>query len=700
VTPVSNLSRVSIYKDTLVIQIDSDNFKLDNRNRFITKDYASKLVGYQWQGYLTMRTPGHTIYSYPAVAESWETNDNQTEWTFTLREGVRFHDGTLCTARDVKYSFAANFLAFYGTGLIGNFTTGGSFYEEYYFNVTYPESDPNGDGLVFSMNGGWWPDQAFMLDAAGHWNLFMLVPEGSNGLYTDDVETIDQKMAEFEENPISTGPYKFSERLEQEHIIFERFDDWFGWGQTVIDNAGNSYAFPSQNEAFKYVKFRTISEFDTAFNELENGGVDLITMQVSNSENISIMNSIVDQAEFDAFIIDTLSGTRLNPNVEGDWPTAFGGPGNYPVSEEWFRKVVSHAINRTKIVENAYWGKAGELDTIYPDWVLEKFPGIDTSDYYDLGYDPLKAINILIYNGYTPLGFTDEIYNRFGYGPFLNETMATTTGHHFRVVATNRSQQTINQALAVQEDLEAVGIYVDVEFLEWSNYLSALREGDEGDQYNQSYVALGIPDPEWYGPSWDFYLGEFGYDYETPQQFAVYMGSYAFFMWYGSTPSVYNADYEKNVAKLLGGNGFQSEFPGGSTDEYPYPEWSANDTQYVEAAEECGRLMSNMLSTIPLTWNRDIYTYNMNLLNFCVDRSGFFHCAYTYWSSNAITTTTTTPTTETTIEPTTATETITTTTTTTTEQTVQTSPGFEISVCMIATMVLLFLFKKKERNFD
>jgi len=40
----------------------------------------------------------------PHVATSWETSDDMLTWTFHLRDDVTFHDGTLLTAADVKYS--------------------------------------------------------------------------------------------------------------------------------------------------------------------------------------------------------------------------------------------------------------------------------------------------------------------------------------------------------------------------------------------------------------------------------------------------------------------------------------------------------------------------------------------------------------------------------------------------------------------
>src|SRR5690606_23510328 len=41
----------------------------------------------------------------PLLATSWEPNEDSTVWTFNLREGVSFHDGTPFNAEAVKFNF-------------------------------------------------------------------------------------------------------------------------------------------------------------------------------------------------------------------------------------------------------------------------------------------------------------------------------------------------------------------------------------------------------------------------------------------------------------------------------------------------------------------------------------------------------------------------------------------------------------------
>ncbi|MET0456090.1 MAG: ABC transporter substrate-binding protein [Mycobacterium sp.] len=53
----------------------------------------------------TLVEPDENLEMRPALAESWETSPDQLTWTFHLRTGVTFHDGSPFTADDVVYSY-------------------------------------------------------------------------------------------------------------------------------------------------------------------------------------------------------------------------------------------------------------------------------------------------------------------------------------------------------------------------------------------------------------------------------------------------------------------------------------------------------------------------------------------------------------------------------------------------------------------
>ncbi len=66
----------------------------DIASAIVVQNIYDSLVGYK---------PG-TAELAPKLAEKWEANENSTIWTFYIRKGVKFHDGTELTADIVKYS--------------------------------------------------------------------------------------------------------------------------------------------------------------------------------------------------------------------------------------------------------------------------------------------------------------------------------------------------------------------------------------------------------------------------------------------------------------------------------------------------------------------------------------------------------------------------------------------------------------------
>jgi peptide/nickel transport system substrate-binding protein len=55
------------------------------------------------RGNLVMGSVGNLFEAAPALASKWDSNDDFTQWIFTIRDGVEWHDGVSFTAKDAKF---------------------------------------------------------------------------------------------------------------------------------------------------------------------------------------------------------------------------------------------------------------------------------------------------------------------------------------------------------------------------------------------------------------------------------------------------------------------------------------------------------------------------------------------------------------------------------------------------------------------
>ncbi|MDO4292899.1 MAG: ABC transporter substrate-binding protein [Eubacteriales bacterium] len=158
-----------------------------------------------------------------AVAESHTISEDGKVYTFTLREGVKFHDGTAVTAQDVKYSLDRCADAGSGAPLVSAFSAIDSInvVDDKTVEIVLKEGDT--DFLPY-------------LTVA-------IIPESNQ---------------DPEGNPIGTGPYKFVSRTPQESIVLQKFDDYWGTPANI-----------------ETVKLQIIANADTIVTSLNGGGVDM-----------------------------------------------------------------------------------------------------------------------------------------------------------------------------------------------------------------------------------------------------------------------------------------------------------------------------------------------------------------------------------------------------------------------------------------
>ncbi|WP_029322238.1 ABC transporter substrate-binding protein [Butyrivibrio sp. AE3004] len=160
----------------------------------------------------------------PALASDYTISDDGKVYTFTLRQGVKFHDGQTVTAEDVKYSIERNAGTDGTDPLISAFSNIESVEIKDESTVVMTLKDANTEFLAY---------MTVAIIPAANEN-----PEG---------------------NPVGTGPYKFVSRSPQENIILTRFDEY--WGEPAF---------------IKDITLKIEANADSIVMDLEGGSIDMI----------------------------------------------------------------------------------------------------------------------------------------------------------------------------------------------------------------------------------------------------------------------------------------------------------------------------------------------------------------------------------------------------------------------------------------
>lgn len=288
----------------------------------------------------------------PALAKSWEINEDGTIYTFHLREGVTFHNGAKLTAKDVKYTIEA---------------------------VKNPDNaSPSKEFLDPISSVEIVDDYTVKLHLSAPYAPLMLAL-GSATLGILPAQLVAEVgMDEFDRKPVGTGPYKFVEWLPDERIVLTKNSDYF-----------------LTTPALDKVVFRPIPKPEVMAAEVESGGVDIAhrllpqdTERLSTSDRVTVMT------------IPGLSNSYIG--------FSYTKP---PFSDLRFRKAVYHAVPFDPAIKGIWKGVGERSYTWIPNGVLPK-----DNEYMQskaLSYDPNKAKALfeeLKNDGVLQNGFEFSIY--------------------------------------------------------------------------------------------------------------------------------------------------------------------------------------------------------------------------------------------------------------------------------------------------
>ncbi len=173
---------------------------------------------------------GDGIELVPGLATSWE-QVSPTEWDFAIRQGVKFHDGTVMTVADVVFSINNTYgdgsEPFAASGTITSVVA----MDANTVRITTKNPDPALLARMATVMGQVYPQACY--------------------------ERVGQE--EFGRLPVGTGPYKWAGRVTGESIKLDAFDDY--WGDTP---PLNSITFLEVPEVSSRIAGLVTGEFDIA----------------------------------------------------------------------------------------------------------------------------------------------------------------------------------------------------------------------------------------------------------------------------------------------------------------------------------------------------------------------------------------------------------------------------------------------------
>src|SRR5258706_1352389 len=186
----------------------------------------------------------------PELAASIQRSDDGLVFTFTLRDGVTFHDGRPFTSADAKYTL--------DTVLASTFAKAASFFEGSGANKTaYIKSveAPDAHTLIIRLNKQW----------TGLLPNLVPIPMIPKGTYEPDLK--NGKLPEQATHPLGTGPFKFKSYDQVQQVVELEANQNYWDGPTKIP----------------LLRVRVISESNAMQAELQSGRIDIAPLATSLS---------------------------------------------------------------------------------------------------------------------------------------------------------------------------------------------------------------------------------------------------------------------------------------------------------------------------------------------------------------------------------------------------------------------------------
>lgn len=290
----------------------------------------------------------------PALATSWMVSDDRLTWTFLLREGVKFHDGTPFDAEAVVFSLGRQFQKDHPHHEVEG---------AYQYWNSMSMSDIVKDIRSVSPH---------RVDVELHRPTAPFLSNLAMGFCSIVSPTAVRKWGEdYPHNPVGTGPFAFAEWIKDDRIVLTRNTDYWD-GVPAVER----------------VIFRSIPENSVRLIALSQGA-------------ISGMDNLVPD-----FIPNIEANPKLKLLKQAGMNVGYLAMNmdRHPFHLLKVRRAVNHAINKQAIVDNLYHGLANVAVNPIPPTMWSYHEGI-----VGYAYDPARARRLLAEAGF-PEGFKTTLW--------------------------------------------------------------------------------------------------------------------------------------------------------------------------------------------------------------------------------------------------------------------------------------------------
>ncbi len=375
----------------------------------------------------------------PGLAESWELAPDGLSYTFKLKQGVTFTDGTPFNAEAVQFSFdrvveADKITADGGTPDPEKVIVAGQAHDQI---GTYVDSE-----II--------DDYTIKMNLSAPFSPFLTGLNGYLGIVSPTA-VAEMGLAEFNRAPVGTGPYVFKEWVEADHITLTRNPD-YNWGSSSFDNQGAAY--------FDEVIYKIIPDASVRTGTLLSDETQYI-------DEIDALQKEDVEANGDVEIVE-----RAQPGSGWIILVNLSRPES-PVADVNVRKALHYAIDKTAFSEAVFGG-------LFPPAaspLMKPTLGYDPATEAMYSYDPEMAASLL-----------DEA------GWVLNGDIREKDGKKLELYFPNIDRPRDNAMTTfLQGAWREIGADVTVEPLERGVYTQTWKEENN---YDFSFMWFSYADPD------------------------------------------------------------------------------------------------------------------------------------------------------------------------------------------------------------